>query len=91
MLGQVDALFDRHNCTAAYLDVGTNTGVQLRKLFEPHKYPGAPVLNIFETVFGGASRCNVCAIGVEPNPRHAERLRTLQARLMAAGAPVLVL
>ena len=35
---RVSALFRQHRCTAAYLDVGTNIGVQLRKLFEPHRF-----------------------------------------------------
>ena len=39
-LARVDALFTRHGCVHAYLDVGTNIGVQIRKLYEPHKYPG---------------------------------------------------
>ena len=29
---------DTYNCTMAYLDVGSNIGVQIRKLFEPHLY-----------------------------------------------------
>lgn len=29
-----------HNCTGAYIDVGSNIGVQIRKLYEPHKYKG---------------------------------------------------
>ena len=49
----IDALFKGSGCDSVYLDVGTNIGVQLRKLYEPHKYPGAPVLRIFDEVFGG--------------------------------------
>ena len=40
----IDRLFAEHRCTHAYLDVGTNIGVQLRKLFEPSKYPKSLVL-----------------------------------------------
>ena len=29
------------DCWHVYLDVGTNIGVQIRKLFEPERYPGA--------------------------------------------------
>ena len=36
---RIDRLFARHNCQYVYLDVGSNNGVQIRKLFEPHKYP----------------------------------------------------
>ena len=89
-LAMIDALFRKHGCRHAYLDVGTNIGVQIRKLFEPHKYPGAEVLPIFANLFG-PQRCKVCAIGIEPNPRHTLRLNMLQARLNRLGAPVLIL
>lgn len=38
-------------CWHVYLDVGSNIGVQVRKLFEPHLYPGALVLDLFESRF----------------------------------------
>lgn len=88
---QIDMLFRRHNCSAAYLDVGTNIGVQIRKLYEPHKYPSAGVLPVFRASFGReSSRCHVCTIGFEPNPHHVKRLSELEARLRRAGAGVLV-
>ena len=39
-------------CYHIYLDVGTNVGVQVRKVFEPISYPDAPVLEVFEKEFG---------------------------------------
>ena len=39
-------------CGHVYLDIGSNRGVQVRKLFEPQRYPGAPVLQLFEQLFG---------------------------------------
>ena len=86
----VDALFAKSNCTHAYLDVGTNIGVQIRKLYEPHLYPKANVLPEFARHFGEL-RCRVCAIGLEPNPRHEARLQKLERRLSRVGAPILVL
>lgn len=80
-----------HRCEAVYLDVGTNIGVQIRKLFEPQKYPGAPVHSVFAETFASTDRCKVCAIGVEPNSRHRKRLSQLQFRLSAAGAGVHIL
>merc|ERR1711994_134191 len=46
-------------CTFVYLDMGTNIGVQIRKLFEPEKFDsetfvklnGPGVRNIFKTKF----------------------------------------
>ena len=62
----IDALL-RRGCQHAYLDVGSNRGVQIRKLFEPWRYPSATVQPVYERLFG-VDRCRVCAIGMEPNP-----------------------
>ena len=90
---EIDQFLTQMSCKHAYLDMGTNIGVQIRKLFEPHKYASAEVLPVFDEVFGPiADRCaNTCAIGFEPNPTHKERLDELQQKLRAAGASVLVL
>ena len=85
----IDRLFERTNCEHAYLDMGTNYGVQLRKLYEPSLYPRSPMIRgAFRSVFGPPPWCNVCAIGFEPNPKHSSRLRDLQGNLTAAGAPL---
>ena len=75
-----------------YIDVGTNRGVQIRKLFWPKLYPKARVRRYFDDAFGSPSeRCRVCAVAIEPNPRHKPRLETLRRQLAAAGARVAVL
>ena len=84
-------LVSAFGCTAAYVDVGTNIGVQIRKLFEPHKYRGSEGTRVFEQNFGPPPHCDVCAIGMEPNPRHAARLRRLERQLTRAQAPVAIL
>ena len=86
----VDELFRSYRCRSVYLDVGSNIGVQIRKLYEPEKYPAAPALRIFDDVFG-RDRCDVCTIGIEPNPHHTARLTDLERRYRATGLPVLVL
>jgi hypothetical protein len=48
------------------------------------------VHSLFTETFASTDRCRVCAIGVEPNPRHRNRLSQLQTRLTAAGAGVTV-
>lgn len=62
---------------SSYLDVGTNVGVQIRKLFEPQLYPGAAILRHFDEAFGTsrASLQGLCAIGFEPNPLHTPALK----------------
>ena len=61
--------FNWTDCRHIYLDVGSNIGVQIRKLFEPHRYPNAKVLEVFRKYFGSdtdARRREVCAVGFEP-------------------------
>jgi len=73
------------SCQSIYLDVGSNVGVQIRKLYEPRIYPGGKVLPLFEQNFGPpTSRCalanvsGLCALGLEPNPLHHPRLRSIE-------------
>ena len=64
-------------CYHVYLDVGSNIGVQVRKLFEPHLYPKAKVQKIFDHFFGPIELRSesVCAVGFEPNPNHTTYLK----------------
>jgi len=80
------------NCKAIYLDIGSNIGVQVRKLYEPEKYPGATVLPLFAGQFGApahrrlpASTSGICALGLEPNPEHYSRLDAISAAYVARG------
>ena len=72
-------------CYHVYLDVGSNIGIQVRKLYEPEKYPDAPFIRLFEDYFGNmthrrqqnnhwAAADTVCAVGFEPNPHHTKIL-----------------
>ena len=72
------AMYENTNCTLFYIDVGTNIGVQIRKLYEPLHYPNAPVLEIFDKYFGHSRRSEVCAVGIELNPSHTTRLNALE-------------
>jgi hypothetical protein len=70
-------------CRYIYFDVGSNIGVQVRKLFQPELYPGAKILPHFEQYFGSPefrrrNDSGVCAIGFEANPSHAKRLKGLE-------------
>jgi len=79
-------------CTKVYLDVGSNIGVQVRKLFQPELYKEAPILPIFDIFFGSSdertlpsAKSGLCAFGFEANPEHAQRLRELEAAYVARG------
>lgn len=78
------------NCDHIYFDIGSNVGVQIRKLYEPLLYPDAKVLKIFDEAFG-ATRDNVCAIGIEPNPVHTPRLQAIEAAYRKKGWRVVIL
>ena len=76
----IDALIDRTNCTSFFLDVGSNIGVQVRKLYELYRYPASPIESMFAAAPGLPPRCAVCALSFEPNPKHTARLTTLSSR-----------
>ena len=84
-------------CYHVYLDVGSNIGVQVRKLFQPKEYPGAGAIKVFREAFGewvdtsyltrlmlspnvtySDDPAYICAVGFEPNPRHAPGLKEIE-------------
>ena len=80
------------DCYHVYLDVGSNIGIQIRKLFEPSRYPDASVHSIFDLNFGtSANRLKegnqdkVCAIGFEPNFQHTKYLKELEKAYNQCG------
>ena len=89
-----EANFGKENeldgCYHIYLDVGSNIGIQVRKLFEPGLYPNASVLEVFDTYFGpidskGQRQDTVCAVGFEPNPHHTLALKSIEEAHRACG------
>jgi hypothetical protein len=70
-------------------DVGSNIGVQVRKVFEPELYEFAPVLPIFDRYLGSPDERKVdsglCVFGFEANPTHAARLAELQECYLSRG------
>ena len=84
-------------CYHIYVDVGSNIGIQVRKLFEPERYPEGKVLPIFDKVFGNidhrrkenhANGKIICVVGFEPNPRHKRDLKELEASYNTCGYKV---
>ena len=71
-------------CYHVYLDVGSNIGVQIRKLYEPEKYPNAKVHSVFNTQFGPVNLRkrkvseSICAVGFEPNNHHTKYLKEIE-------------
>jgi FkbM family methyltransferase len=81
-----------HKCRQIYLDVGSNIGVQVRKLFEAEKYPSAPVLPLFDKHFGAAAErslpgdeTGLCALGLEPSPGLQNHLQELASAYQKRG------
>lgn len=74
-------------CQHVYIDLGTNTGVQMHKLFNPGFFSESLVRDAFAHYFGGskADRSRVCAFGWEPNPGHAAGLAMVEKRYQARG------
>ena len=81
-------------CYHLYLDVGSNIGTQVRKLFEPEKYPLAKVNSIFNKNFGSIDERRkayleggrvVCAVGFEPNYRLSQYLEEIERKYTNCG------
>ena len=74
-------------CQYVYLDVGTNIGIQIRKVFEPELFPEAKVLPIFDEIIGTnrSSRHDLCVVGFEPNIHHTTRLQELETAYLRRG------
>lgn len=73
-----------------YLDVGSNMGVQVRKLYEPEAYRLAPILPLFDVAFGPAEfrRSNLsglCAFGFEAGPWWKPRLKRVEQAYQPLG------
>ncbi|CAF1043650.1 unnamed protein product [Rotaria sp. Silwood1] len=64
-------------CRYVYIDLGTNIGIQIRKLYEPHLYPNAHVLPLFKQIFENHSN-EVCSVGFEANPLHENYLKEFE-------------
>ena len=75
-------------CLNYFVDLGSNIGIQCRKLFEPSLFPDAPLLPLFDKWFGPPlqRRQHTCSIGFEANPTHTARLRMLASHLARLGA-----
>lgn len=82
-------------CRNFYFDIGTNIGMQLRKLYEPQYYPESPVLPYYDKFFGNLiidnkTRTDTCAVGFEPGPLHVQRLLQMQKAYQDAGFPLVI-
>jgi hypothetical protein len=79
-------------CDHIYWDIGSNIGVQIRKLYEPHLFLNSSILPYFYQWFGRADhRKQVCSLGVEANDEHTPRLLELQSAYQKAWYPCVVL
>jgi len=63
--------------------VGANVGVQIRKLFEAEKYPGASIIHdYFDRMFGDVNERRkagrVCVFTFEMNPEHEQKLKFVE-------------
>lgn len=90
-LKYVKALIESGSCRHFYLDLGTNIGVTIRKLYEPQYYKDAPMVEFFQSLFGDVEeRHKVCSIGFEPNTVWVEHLENLQTVYRKAGFPTVI-
>ena len=53
-------------CLHVFIDLGSNRGLQIRKLYEPNTFPLAPVLPLYQKYFGRPEDRNlqeICSVG----------------------------
>mmetsp|Transcript_29378 Transcript_29378/g.78620 ORF Transcript_29378/g.78620 Transcript_29378/m.78620 type:complete len:293 (-) Transcript_29378:39-917(-) len=79
-------------CSHIFLDVGSNRGTHVRKLFEPQKYPNAKYHALFDQGFGAqewrrrpSAETGICAFGFEANPRWTSTLQKLEVAYARQG------
>jgi len=79
-------------CSKVFIDVGSNAGTHIRKLFEPEKYPNCSYLKLFDSAIGDASfrgqasaKSGICSFGFEANPRWEHRYREIEAAYSRQG------
>jgi len=75
----MDIIGDRH-CKYIYFDVGSNTGIQVRKYYESWRYPKAKLSkHLFDSVADSeVRREESCVFGFELNPKHEGRLKQIE-------------
>ncbi len=78
-----------NGCRHVYVDMGTNIGHQIRKVYQPDLYPDNPTEAIFANHFG-EHRDSVCAFGFEANPVHENRLKLLEKSFQTWGKRVYI-
>ena len=81
-------------CLHIFIDLGSNRGLQIRKLYEPHTFPLAPILPLYEKYFGKPEDRNlqeICSVSFEPNSQHAAHLRKLSESYSTCGINMLVM
>lgn len=77
-----------HDCGSIYLDIGTQTGLQVEMLFDPTLNANSTLSRFFGRVFGqGKNRSDagvitkLCALGIAPDPNRRKNLTKLEGRL----------
>jgi len=60
-------------------------------VFVPHPGRFDGYKRAFDQIFGPAPRCSVCAIGIEPNPRHIKHQKEILHHIRSAGGAALIL
>ena len=55
-------------CLHVFIDLGSNRGIQIRKLYEPHAFPLAPVQPLYQRFFGKPEVRNlqeICSVNID--------------------------
>ena len=78
-------------CQHVFMDIGTDTGMHIKQLYDPRHFRRAHTIRIFNEVFSAVDRKHVCTIGFEPNPLRTDQLVGLQKEYQKKGFLVSIL
>lgn len=76
-------------CEHVLIDLGSNRGLQIRKLFEPHYYSNSKLVDFYKNFFG-QNVTGVCAFGFEANPRWTHRLKLIAETYRSANLKTVI-
>lgn len=80
-------------CLHVFIDLGSNRGIQIRKLYESHVFPIALVQPLYQRFFGKPENRNlqeICSVSFEPSSKHAASLQSLAEAYATCGIRVVV-
>jgi len=79
------------DCLHVFIDLGSNRGLQIRKLYEPHTFPLAPIQPVYQKFFGKPEDRNlqeICSVMTSENISNIINIQCLKSGKLFAWTKV---